>query len=82
MEKQLNQSANPTCMIVVETFEAVSETERSIMWFTPGLRIFATLDEPGDTVGFTSENSTFTVSRDAIAAHCRPYRSSLAASSQ
>jgi hypothetical protein len=64
-------------MIVVETFEAANETDGSSMWFTPELQIFATLEEPCDAVLFTFANDSFTASRDTIARHCRPYRSTL-----
>jgi hypothetical protein len=80
MENQFNHSANRICMIVIETFEAVNEINSSSMWFTPELQLFVALGEPGDAVQFTLANDSFIVLRETIAAHCRPYRSSLAAS--
>ncbi len=76
----MNHSANRTCMIVVETFEAVNGAGGASIWFTPELQIFVALDEPGDTLPFTFEDDHFTAMRDTIVTHCRPYRSGLAAS--
>jgi len=67
-------------MIVIETFEAVSEIDGASMWFTPDLQLFVALDEPGDAVRFILANDSFMVLRETISSHCRPYRSSLAAS--
>ena len=67
-------------MIVVEAFQAVNEIDVSSMWFTPDLQLFVALNEPGDVVLFTFANDSFIALREVISAHCRPYRSSLAAS--
>jgi len=70
MENQFNPSANRICMIVVEAFQAVNEIDVSSI----------ALNEPGDVVLFTFANDSFIALREVISAHCRPYRSSLAAS--